>query len=234
MMTKMGKVEIWEETTENPISLIGKAAGICWGAYIGDADGNHRRGIDCIKSNHGRTLEIPQIYMTLDGYSAKCIREFYTHIGGAPTRLQASTRYIDYSKNLEVVTPKSIQNNPEALKIWDDAMMNIAPEIQKLKSLGIPNEDATNILPLAYGTKVVVRTNLRNLIDMCHQRLCSRAYWEFRELMKDILFALECHSDEWEEIIYDLKVFKPKCEVIGYCPEKKGCGRMNNRVDEKK
>ena len=225
------KVIIQKHTTVNPISLIGEEAGVCWGADVTDEAKNHKRGLDCIESNHGRAMEFPQIYMVLDGWSAKVIREFYTHIGGAPTRLQASTRYIDYSKDFNVVVPPSIANNVKAKEAWSDFMKTVAPKVEELKSLGVPNEDATNLLPLAYATKVVVRTNLRNLVDMSRQRLCNRAYWEYRKLMKEILWQLENYSDEWEELIYEAKVFKPKCEELGYCPEKRGCGRKGKKEE---
>ena len=227
----MGTVTIQKYTTTNPISLIGEEAGICWGADTTDAAKNYKRGVDCIKSDHGRAMEFPQIYLVLDGWSAKVIREFYTHIGGAPTRLQASTRYIDYSKGFYSVIPPSISGNEEAAETWNEFMATVAPTVEKLKKLGVPNEDATNVLPLAYMTKVVVRTNLRNLIDMSRQRLCTRAYWEFRKLMKEIFWQLENYSDEWEDIIYDLKVFKPKCELLGYCPETRGCGKKAKRSE---
>ena len=227
----MGTVTIQNRTTIDPITCIGEEAGICWGANVEDKEANYKRGVDCIKCNHGRTMEFPQIYMVLSGWSAKCIREFYTHIGGAPTRLQESTRYVDYSRKFENVVPLSVQKSEEATKIWNGYMSNVGETISKLKECGVPTEDATNVLPLAYGTKVVVRTNLRNLVDMCHQRLCTRAYWEFRQLMKEILWQLENYSDEWEDIIYNIKVFKPKCEVIGYCPERKGCGRKGKKED---
>ena len=227
----MGTVTIQNRTTIDPITCIGEEAGICWGANVEDKEENYKRGVDCIKCNHGSTMEFPQIYMVLSGWSAKCIREFYTHIGGAPTRLQESTRYVDYSRKFENVVPPSVQKSEEATKIWNGYMSNVGETISKLKECGVPTEDATNVLPLAYGTKVVVRTNLRNLVDMCHQRLCTRAYWEFRKLMKEILWQLENYSDEWEDIIYNIKVFKPKCEVIGYCPERKGCGRKGKKED---
>lgn len=222
----MGTVIIQNRTTVDPISLMGEEAGICWGADITNQEKNYKRGVDCVKSNHGRVMEFPQVYMVLDGWSAKCIREFYTHIGGAPTRLQSSTRYIDYSKGFEEVIPESIANDESKLKIWRDFTSQVAPTIEKLKELGVPNEDATNVLPLAYKTKVVVRTNLRNLIDMASMRLCNRAYWEYRKLMKDIIFALENYSEEWENLVYDLKVFQPKCEKVGFCNETRGCGKM--------
>ena len=229
----MGTVTVQKHTMTNPISLIGEEAGICWGADTTDEAKNYKRGVDCIKSDHGRAMEFPQVFLVLDGWSAKVIREFYTHIGGAPTRLQASTRYIDYSKGFDSVTPPSISGNEEAEETWNEFMATVAPTVEKLKELGVPNEDATNVLPLAYMTKVVVRTNLRNLIDMSRQRLCTRAYWEFRQLMKEIFWQLENYSDEWEDLIYNLKVFKPKCELLGYCPETRGCGKKGKREEER-
>ena len=88
----MGKITILPETTKNPISLIGERAGVCWNADTSDREKNYKRGMDCILANHGRTLEFVNVEMIIDGYSAKVIREFYTHIGSLPSRLQASTR----------------------------------------------------------------------------------------------------------------------------------------------
>ena len=98
----MGTITILEETTKEPITLIGKRAGICWGADISDPGKNYKRGIDCIQSEHGRTLEFPDIHMVIDGYSARVIREYTRHVGGLTPWLQASTRYIDY-KNFEFI-----------------------------------------------------------------------------------------------------------------------------------
>ena len=88
----MSSVIVLEETTTNPLQLIGKCSGLCYGSDISNVDKNYKRGLECLKNNHGRTLEFPQVYLLLKGYSARCIRELYTHIGGMPTRLQASTR----------------------------------------------------------------------------------------------------------------------------------------------
>lgn len=224
----MGKVIIQEDTTKNPLSLIGKEAGICWNADTNDKDKNVKRAIDCINSNHGRVMEYPQVYMVLDGYSAKVMREFYTAIGGMPTRLQASTRYIDYG-NFEFITPPTIESNELAREEYYLIMGKISDGIQRLISLGIPNEDATMMLPLAMSTKVVVRTNLRHLIDMSKQRCCMRAYLEYRNLMRDIIKELSDYSDEWRMLTNELGVFHAKCKDLGYCPEKKGCGRFKKK-----
>ena len=106
----MGSVTILKETTKNPITLMGERAGICWNADISDPIKNYERGLDCIKSGHGRVMEYVNVEMVIDGFSARVIREWYTHIGGAPTRLQASTRYIDYN-DFNYVIPYNIIND---------------------------------------------------------------------------------------------------------------------------
>ena len=64
----MGKIIIQKETTKDPVSLIGREAGVCWGADITKEDRNYKRGLDCLSSGHGRTWEYPQVYMILEGY----------------------------------------------------------------------------------------------------------------------------------------------------------------------
>lgn len=218
----MGTVTILPSTTLNPISKIGEMAGVCWGAGTSDPEKNYKRGLDCIESGHGRTLEFVGVEMILDGYSARVIREWYTHIGGAPTRLQASTRYIDYGA-FEYVVPESIKVNEPALMRYVCIMDEIGSALIRLEKMGIPREDAAMLLPLGMTTKVVDKRNLRNLIDMSRQRMCQRAYWEFREMFSDIKDALCLYSDEWAQVV--AKTFMPKCAVLGYCPEKHGCNK---------
>lgn len=220
----MGKVIIQEETTKNPLQLIGKEAGVCWDANTSDPLKNVKRAIDCIKSEHGRTWEFPQVYMILDDYSARVIREFYTHIGGQSTRLQSSTRYIDYENGFDFVTPPSIENNEQAKIIYESTMTIIQTALRELEKSDIPREDCAMLLPLGMTTKVVCRMNFRTLVDMSHQRMCTRAYWEFRQLFKDIATGLSEYSEEWDYLVKTC--FKPKCEVTGFCKEKKSCGRQ--------
>ena len=223
----MGKIIVLPETTKEPITLIGKRAGICWGADISDDIKNYNRGLDCIKSNHGRTLEYVNIELVLDGYSARAIREYYTHIAGSPTRLQASTRYINY-KNFDYVIPPSVKKF-DGEEIYKETMDIISENCQKLEQLGIPREDSAMLLPLGMSTKIVDKRNLRSFVDMSRQRECTRAYWEFREMFNDIKNALSELSNEWKYIINTQ--FMPKCEYLGYCPEKKSCGRVPKKED---
>ena len=220
----MGTITLLPETTKNPITLIGQRAGVCWGADTSDPLKNKQRGWDCIYSGHGRTLEFVNIEMILDGYSARVIREWYTHIGGAPTRLQASTRYINYEE-FGYIMPPSIAAVEDAGEKYQEVMREIGHSINVLTDMGIPREDAAMLLPLGMTTRVVDKRNLRNLIDMSRQRMCNRAYWEFRELFDDIYKALWHYSEEWADICESQ--FFPKCELLERCPEKHGCGRWD-------
>lgn len=224
----MGSVIIQEYTTKNPITMIGEQAGICWGADISNKEKNYKRGIECLNNKHGRTFEFPDVYTIIDGYSARVIREWYTHIGGSPTRLQASTRYIDYN-NFEYVIPKSIKEKSDAENIYKSMMNNIRIHLLELEEIGIPREDIAMGLPLGMCTKITDKRNLRNLIDMSRQRMCNRAYWEYRELFRDYCYALKNYSKEWEYLVANY--FKPKCEEYGYCEEKFSCGRKERSID---
>ena len=223
----MRNIIVMEETTKNPLELIGVSSGVCWGANIENTQKNIERGRSNLKSGHMRTAEFPQVYLVIDGYSARVIRELYTHIGGGPTRLQASTRYIDYQTNFDYVTPLSIKSNLEAKEIYDKTMQIISENGKKLENLGISREDSALILPLGMTTKVVCKHNLRNLIDMSRQRMCQRAYHEYRKLFNDICDALKNYSEEWRYIVEHY--FMPKCEYLGYCPEKHSCGRKKSK-----
>ena len=218
-------VTILSTTTKNPRTVMGERAGVCYGADIFNTEKNYARGLDCLQSQHGRVLEFVNVEMIIEGYSSRVIREWYTHIAGGPTRLQASTRYIDYN-NFEYFIPQSIQNNKQALNEYDNIMTCISLTYKQLLSLGISKEDAANVLPLGLNTKIVDKRNLRNLIDMSHQRLCTRAYPEFRILMKDIMAELCNYSEEWRTIVE--LTFVPKCKFLQRCPEKHSCGLVTN------
>lgn len=226
----MGKISILPETTKDPISLIGRRAGICWGSDITNPDKNYKRGLNCIQSGHGRLLEFVNVETIIEGYSARTIREWYTHIGGSPTRLQSSTRYIDYT-NFKYIIPKTIKTDEQKQK-YCEVMEHISKATQELEESGVPREDTAFMLPLGMETIIVDKRNVRNIMDMSRQRLCSRAYWEYREMFNEYINQLKDYSEEWKTLIP--MIIKPKCEELGYCPEKNGCGRKlkSNRGDK--
>lgn len=210
---------------EKPITLIGKCVGICYGSDTSDPIKNYKRGKQCIEDGHGRVEEFPDIIMELDENSIKVMREFYTHIGGLPTRVQESTRYIDM-KTRGYFTPPKITGNPNAEYIYHTRMKMIFEAYEDLVALGIPKEDASMILPLGMKTKIVVKMNTRTLLDMAKVRMCTRAYHEYRKLMNEIKDELSKLSPEWKELT---DMMKPRCEITGYCEEHHSCGRKPKR-----
>lgn len=214
-------IKIIENRTEkDPLTHIGENAGICWGSDVSDKGTNIIRGHNCMKSGHMRCAEYPTVEMIIDGYSARCLRELFTHIIGV-TRLQESTRYVNCS-DFEYYIPKNISN--EQKEVYDEIMEEIMKSYKTLLNLGMSKEDCANILPLGMNTKVVWKINLRALIHFMNMRLCNRAYKEIRQLANEIKDKLSNYSEEWEWICDNF--FIPNCKTIGYCTEEKCCGLM--------
>lgn len=213
-------ITVLPQTTIEPLQLIGKTAAVCWNANVDDKEKNIKRAWDCINSGHGRVLEWPNVEVIVEGYSAKCLREAMRHIVGTSV-LQASTRYINYAKGFDVVTPPSVTKSEETEAIWNNVIHAISDGMKALEAHGVPKEDFTNLLPLAYQSKMVWKANLRTLVNFFGMRLCNRAYWEIRALAKELKDALSEYSPEWKEIADAL--FVPKCVHVGFCTEAKSC-----------
>jgi len=201
--------------TKNPLSLMGEVASCCW-----NSNPSPKIGIDCIESGHGRVLEYADVTVEISGYSARCIREIYTAMIGV-SKLQASTRYINYGE-FNYIIPDSIKNNKKALDVYNYLMTYISHSYKALQDLNIPKEDIANILPLGMESKMVLKINARAILHMAELRLCNRAYWEFRNFMKELLGVLSKLDDEWAKIV---SYAKPKCEVYGKCTEKNPCSK---------
>ena len=220
----MGQIIIQEETMKNPITFIGKQAGIAYGTDITDDAKNYKRGLQCIKDGHGRVLEFADVYMVIKGYSNRVIREFMRHVGDGLTAIQQSTRYVDFSTGFDYVTPHSVLNNDAAYDAYRKVMEDTTDAINLLmNTYKIPKEDAQMLIPLAATTEVTIKKNMRNLTDMSRVRMCNRAYWEFRELMNQLKTELSNYSPEWGTLC-SMLLFA-KCEKSKICDEKFGCGK---------
>ena len=212
--------------TPNPIQFMGKVAGVCYNSDIENGEKNYKRGLKNIKDNHGRVMEYVDIVVEVDGYSARTIRQIYTHVAGT-SRLSASTRYIDYSgDNFIYYTPKPILENKDALHIYDKCMDNILENYNTLLNMGIDKEDVANILPLGLNQKMVLKINFRALLHLAEMRLCERAYEEVRDFVKELINVTSDIDEEWAEL---MKFMLPKCKT---CTDKENCPRLKNKGDK--
>lgn len=213
------KVEILN-STNNPLTVIGKNSATCYDTQIKDEGHPRRIAEHCLRSGHMRNIEFADITFKVTA-SARVIRELYTHVGGAPTRVQASTRYITYN-NFEYVTPRGMTKEQEQAYI--ETMYNINEGYKRLKELGCENDITGYVLPLAMESTCIVKMNARTLENLFNQRLCNRALKEFRELVHILKGAIIDLGEEWKEIA--LKYFVVKCDKLGYCPEDYSCSKV--------
>lgn len=215
--------------TKTPLNDIGVAAGICWHTPVEDVEKNIARAKSCILSGHGRTMEYPDVTLSITGYSARCVREMYTHIIGT-TRLQSSTRYVNCDKFDFYIPPtianpaKDDTNKVKAYNEYIHTMETIKIAYKTLLECGVSKEDAANVLPLGMHSEVVLKINLRALEHFMNMRMCTRAYKEIRALSNEIKDVLSEYSEEWKWIADTL--FVPNCKKYGYCIEEKTCGLM--------
>jgi thymidylate synthase (FAD) len=207
--------------TEKPLTLMGECASRCW-----NSKPSPRIGIECIENNHGRILEYPDVTIEISEYSARVLREIYTHIVGT-SRVQESTRYVD-CKDFNYYIPESISKNTELLYMYKELMADISDVYDYFIKRGIKKEDVANILPLGMHSKMVLKINVRALLHMSEVRECTRAYKEYREFMEELKYVLSMINDEWKTIV---SYMKPKCEILGYCNEKFSCGKYPKKEE---
>ena len=87
----------------------------------------------------------------------------------------------------------------------------------KMRELGIPNEDARMILPNACFTSIIVSMNARAFIEASTLRICNKAQWEIKQVFKDMR---ECIKEVYPTI-YELAV--PNCYKKHGCLEAVMC-----------
>ena len=93
---------------------------------------------------------------------------------------------------------------------------------------GCKPEEARSILPNGTKTNITMSCNFRELIHMCHLRLCTRAQTPIRNLFKEIAKCVKEQDDRLAQYLV------PQCEANGFCTEHQCCGRMPSIKDLKR
>lgn len=160
---------------------------------------------------HHSVIEHASFTFSVEGVSRALTHQLVRHRLASYT--QQSQRYVTYETLEHYVTPKSILENEEAKKIYDDALMNISGTYQKLLNQGVPKEDARFILPNAAKTNILITMNARELRHFFNLRCCERSQWEIREMATEMLKQVKRVAPA---IFEDAG---PSCIELGYCPE---------------
>ena len=163
------------QATPNPVETIATIASICY-------DSNPKNPMALVKHLYagGHHSVFEHIYFTfkIEGISRACSHQLVRHRHCSFT--QRSQRYCS-EDGFEYVTPAAIPNAD-----MEYVMERIDCWYNNFQAEDIPNEDARYILPNACATSLYLSCNLRELIHMCNERLCTRAQWEIRELVRNM------------------------------------------------
>ena len=168
------------QATENPIEKIAKIASICY-----DSDPKNALGLVKHLYKNGHLSVMEHIYFTfkIEGISRACSHQLVRHRHCSFT--QRSQRYCS-EDGFKYVKPGTIGG-----LAFEIDMSSVQNWYEDYQNHGIPNEDARYILPNACATEMYLSCNLRELIHICNERLCSRAQWEIRELVKEMVHQVD-------------------------------------------
>lgn len=179
-----------------------------------------------ISSGHYSTIEHIQISFAIANVSRACTHQLVRHRHMSFS--QKSQRYVKEKGQFDYLIPLTIEKNPELRDKFVDFMTEISDKYQEFIEAGIPAEDARAVLPNATSTSMVASLNLREMIHLANLRLCTRAQYEIRTLVKMMCDEL-ASAEPW------LKPYLvPKCESNGFCDEDKSCGRKPKLEDIQK
>lgn len=189
---------------------------------------------------HESPIEHVSFTFGIEGVSRSLLAQFTRHrIASYSVKSQ---RYVNEGK-FEYITPPEIENNPEAKRLFEEAMADDLKKYNEISDIlfekhyadmisqGISEkraksaaekkaiEDARYILPNACETKMIATFNARSLLNFFNHRCCERAQWEIRDMATKMLILVK-------EVAPTLfKYAGPSC-VAGSCPEgAMSCGK---------
>lgn len=161
-----------------------------------------------MKANHTSPLEHCSITVLIENISRSFLAQITRHRMGSFT--SASQHYTTYNKFPNILDPRMI--NMEAVTQFLDQADSM---YSYLISVGIPKEEARQVLPNAKAVNLLWTVNTRSLINFFNQRLCKRNVDEmyyFAQKMRNICLVW------WPELF---NLVGPDCETLGGCTQGK-------------
>jgi thymidylate synthase ThyX len=99
-------------------------------------------------------------------------------------------------------TGPSIDGNPTAKSLYDNAMDGIAQDYSASFNVRAEIEDARGILPTNIHTNIVMSANLRTMTEMIRKRSSPRVQGEYRDFIS-LTKTRICEAHPWAEIFFD-------------------------------
>ena len=170
-----------------------------------------------IGSGHYSVIEHIQVTFAISNVSRACTHQFVRHRHMSFS--QKSQRYVKEKGQFDYIIPPTIARDETLKAKFIEFMGEISQKYLEFTEAGIPAEDARAVLPNAAASSIVASLNLREMIHLANLRLCTRAQYEIRTMIKMMCEEL-LKEEPWLT-----PYLVPKCERLGYCDEDKSCGR---------
>ncbi|MEG0770354.1 MAG: FAD-dependent thymidylate synthase [Clostridia bacterium] len=228
--------------TPSPIKTVATAAKLCYSdssvsaTINGLTDDSAGKFVDMLSEiGHESPIEHASFTFGIEGVSRSLLAQITRHrMASFSVKSQRYVNELDF----KYVTPPAIENCPEALLAYNEAMeqdrltyikiskiltenhvrelmkngMSEVNAVKKAEKMAI--EDARFILPNSCETQLIVTMNARSLKNFFLLRCCNRAQWEIHELADRMLSLVR-------EVAPELFVkCGPAC-LTGPCPEGK-------------
>lgn len=187
------------QQTPNPVETIAQIASICYDSKPKNPEAMVKK---LYLNGHHSVFEHIWFTFKVEGISRACSHQLVRHRMAAVT--QRSQRYVE-EKDLTkaCVTPYDITMEADALALYEKTIRKTGAAYEELIHMhSVPKEDARFLLPNACATEMYFSCNLRELIHIANERLCSRAQWEIREVVTQMC-SLADESVRW--------MLVPKC-----------------------
>ncbi|MFI3260273.1 MAG: FAD-dependent thymidylate synthase [bacterium] len=126
----------------------------------------------------------------------------------------------DFVPNLcleRYIIPESISSNEKLLKLFKDIYKSNIDLYNKFKDSGIREEDLVYFALSCNQVNVTATFSGDTFKHVSSLRVCRKAQWEIRKILKDMVDIVEKHSE------YYSKIVGANCAVTGICPEKFEC-----------
>lgn len=201
--------------TPNAIQEIESAARVCYKSEaLINSESSKDFVKNLIKRNHTAMLEFADMrvkFIANRGFTHEEVRMRLTsniennlgdHVLNDIAFAQESTRYCDYSKGkhsgeIQIAQPNYftekylVNKNPSnwlsILKIWTEQMQSSEIAYLELRELGVPAQEARDVLPIGLKAEIVVKTNLREWRHIFNLRAAGSAHPIMHELMRPLL-----------------------------------------------
>lgn len=201
------KVELIQKT-EDPVKTIADIASICYDSHPDNPMGLVKH---LYKNGHHSVFEHVFFTFKVSGISRACSHQLvrYRHCSFT----QRSQRYCE-EDGFQYVIPPTLDETTKAA--FEVAMYESQDDYVRLVVNDVPKEDARFVLPNACATELYISCNLRELIHMANERLCTRAQWEIRQVVAAMVDLVD---DELKFMLV------PKCQS-GYMICQSPCGKI--------